>query len=212
MFHRVCYFHGVQGSCPWELITLLLLSECRLCSIVFNSSKGMSSILLFFIVYSINNIELIPLELIKSNRSCETQLLEFVTDLIDTPRNTKQTDVIVMDFSKAFVKVPHNRLLLKLKYYGIRNNTLDWLKNFLNNRQQCVVVDGERSAPVPVLSGVPQGSVIGPALFLIYINDLPNGIKSKVRLFADDTIMYLTINNSEDYGTPSVTKVFKSKI
>ena len=131
-------------------------------------------------------------------RSCETQLLEFVTDLIDTPMNTRQTDVIVMDFSKAFDKVPHNRLLLKLKYYGIRNNTLDWLKNFLNNRQQCVIVNGEYSTPVPVLSGVPQGSVIGPTLFLTYINDLPNGIKSKIRLFADDTIMYLTINNSED--------------
>ena len=73
------------------------------------------------------------------------------------------------------------KLLLKLKYYGIRNNTIDWLENFLNNRQQCVIVDGEYSAPVPVLSGVPQGSVIGPALFLTYINDLPNGIKSKIR-------------------------------
>ena len=75
----------------------------------------------------------------RKTRSCETQLLEFVTDPIDTPRNTEQTDVIVMDFSKAFYKVPHNRLLLKRKYYGIRNNTLDWLKNFSNNRQQCVI-------------------------------------------------------------------------
>ena len=145
-----------------------------------------------------NNI-LYPLQHgFRKNRSCESQLLEFVTDLIDIPPNTKQSDVIIMDFSKAFDKVPHNRLLLKLKFYGIRNNTLDWIKNFLYlNRQQCVVVDGESSAPAPVLSGVPQGSVIGPALFLIYVNDLPNGIKSKVRLFADDTIMYLTINNSD---------------
>ena len=125
----------------------------------------------------------------RKNKSCETQLLEFFTDLINIPRNIKQTDVIVMDFSKPFDKVPHNRLLLKRKYYGIRNNTLGWLKNFLNSRQQCVVVDGERSTPVPVLSGVPQGSVI---------NDLPNGIKSKVRFFADDTVMYLAINNSKD--------------
>ena len=93
-----------------------------------------------------------------------------------------------MDFSK----VPHNRLLLKLKYSFIRNNILDWIKNFLNNSQQSVAVDGESSASAPVLSGVPQGSVIGPALLLIYVKDLPNGIKSKLRLFADNTIMYLT--------------------
>ena len=99
-----------------------------------------------------------------------------------------------MDFSK----VPHNRLLLKLKYSFIRNNILDWIKNFLNNSQQSVAVDGESSAPAPVLSGVPQGSVIGPALLLIYVKDLPNGIKSKLRLFADNTIMYLTINNGDD--------------
>ena len=99
---------------------------------------------------------------------------------------------------KGLRQVPHNRLLLKLKYYSIRNNTLDWIKNLLNNRQQNVAVDGESSAPTPVLLGVPQGSVIGPTLFLIYVNYLPNGIKSKVRLFADDTIMYLTINNSDN--------------
>jgi len=99
-----------------------------------------------------------------------------------------------MDFSK----VPHNLLLLKLKYYFIRNKILDWIKNFLNNRQQSDAVDGESSAPAPVLSGVPPGSVIGPALLLIYVNDLPNGIKSKLRLFADNTMMYLTINNGDD--------------
>ena len=132
------------------------------------------------------------------NRSCKIQLLEFVTKLIDIKQNIKQTDVIVIDCWKAFNKVPHNRLLLKPKYYGIRNNTLGCLKNFLNNWQQCVVVDGEHSASVPVLSGVSQGSVISLALFLIYINDLPNSIKYKVRLFADDTIMYLAINNNDD--------------
>ena len=136
----------------------------------------------------------------RKNTSCETQLLEFVTDLINIPRNIKQTDVIVMDFSKAFDKVPHNRLLLKLKYYGIRNNTLGWLKNFLNNRQQCVVVDGDVRLPSQFYRAYhkARSSAGGTALFRIYINDLPNGIKSKVRFFADDTVMYLSINNSKD--------------
>lgn len=132
----------------------------------------------------------------RENRSCESQLLEFITDLIDTPQNAKQTDIIVLDFSKAFDKSLTTDYCWN--FYSIRNNTLDWIKNLLYNRQQSVAVDGESSAPTPVLLGVPQGSVIGPALFLIYVNYLPNGIKSKVRLFADDTIMYLTINNSDN--------------
>ena len=81
---------------------------------------------------------------------------------------------------------------MKRRNYGIRNNTLDWIKNFLNNGQQCVAVNGEISAPVPVLSGVPQGSIIGHHSFLIYANDLPDGIKSKVRLFADDTYYHVS--------------------
>ena len=105
------------------------------------------------------------------------------------------TDVIIMDFSKAFDKVSHNRLLYKLEKYGITGDTLLWIRAFLNNRQQCVVVDGERSEFTPVLSGVPQGSVIGPILFLVYINDLPDNIRSTVRLFADDTIIYLAVTS-----------------
>ena len=133
------------------------------------------------------------------NRSCESQLLEFITDLIDTPQNAKQTDVSIMDFPKAFGKSLTTGYCWNLSIVNsIRNNTLGWIKNLLNNRQQSVAVDGESSAPTPVLLGVPQGSVIGPTLFLIYVNYLPNGIKSKVRLFADDTIMYLTINNSDN--------------
>lgn len=127
--------------------------------------------------------------------SCESQLLEFTNELIMSTAK-KQTDVILLDFSKAFDKVPHNRLLLKLHHYGIRDDALAWIKDFLSNRQQCVVVGGKQSDCVPVLSGVPQGSVIGPALFLVYINDLPDNIKSNVRLFADDTLMYLTITNT----------------
>ena len=95
-----------------------------------------------------------------------------------------------MDFAKAFDKVPHRRLLYKLEYYGIRGSTYKWISLWLSERFQKVVFDGQASDPVPVLSGVPQGSVLGPVLFLIFINDLPENIRSSVRLFADDCVLY----------------------
>ena len=109
-----------------------------------------------------------------------------------------QTDVIIMDFSKAFDVVPHNILFLKLRYLGISDCALDWTKDFLANRRQRVVVDGEFSTHASVSSGVPQGSVLGPILFLCYINDLPSSVSSNVRLFADDSIMYQKIKSQTD--------------
>ena len=103
-----------------------------------------------------------------------------------------------MDLSKASYTFSHNRLLCKLENNVIRGDAVNWVKAFLENGQQCVVVDSERSDFVAVLSGVPQGSVIGPVLFLTCINDFPQNIRSKVRLSADDFILYLTIT-SEDH-------------
>ena len=86
------------------------------------------------------------------------------------------------------------RLLHKLDYYGIRGSTHKWINSWLSGRTQKVVLDGQASDPVPVLSGVPQGSVLGPILFLIFINDLPDNIRSSVRLFADDcAVIFLQI-------------------
>ena len=103
-----------------------------------------------------------------------------------------------MDFAKAFDKVPHRRLLHKLEYYGIRGSTHKWINSWLSGRTQQVVLDGQASDPVPVPTGVPQGSVLGPVLFLIFINDLPDNIRSSVRLFADDCVLYRNIHSRQD--------------
>ena len=134
----------------------------------------------------------------REKRSCETQLVMMIEDLARNANARKQTDVILLDFSKAFDKVNHSKLLWKLHNYGIRGKVLSWIQAFLGDRSQRVVIDGEESDSIPVNSGVPQGSVFGPILFLTYINDLPDGISSQVRLFADDTALYLTIKGEED--------------
>ena len=133
-----------------------------------------------------------------TSMSCESQLLCFTDDITKNLQRGKQTDVLVMDFSKAFDKVDHNLLCLKLSSYGIRGEINSWISNFLSGRKQCVVVEGEQSTFVPVESGVPQGSVLGPCLFLFCINDIPDGLKSTWRLFADDTIVYLTVKSDSD--------------
>ena len=107
------------------------------------------------------------------------------------------TDLILLDFSKTFDKVNHLKLLNKLSCFGVKN-TLNYIQSFLIDRTQTVVLDVESSEEAKVTSGVPQGSVLGPLLFLLYINDLPENIQSQVRLFADDTAVYLTVTNMQD--------------
>ena len=112
-----------------------------------------------------------------------------------------QTDVILLDFSKAFGSVPHQRLLLKLAYYGICGKTAAWIKAFSGNRSQVVSVNGTHSSPWPVPSGVRQGSVLVPVLFLLYIIDITDPIQSTMRLFADGSIAYREIKkNTCDYA------------
>ena len=92
-------------------------------------------------------------------------------------------DVIYLDIQKAFDSVPHNRLLLKVESYGISGKFLGWIESFLSDREQCVVLNGCKSGWQKVLSGVPQGSILGPLLFFIYVNDLPQSISSSVFMF-----------------------------
>ena len=96
------------------------------------------------------------------------------------------TDIIYFDFSKAFDTVPHLRLLHKLEVYGIKDKLLMWFKNFLVGRQQCVVLNNIQSSWSIVTSGVSQGSVLGPLLFTIFVNDIPHIVRSDIYLFADD--------------------------
>ena len=118
--------------------------------------------------------------------SCETQLVEFSHALLTNVHIGHQTDIIILDFAKTFNKVNHNKLIHKLKAHKVDMLTVEWIEALLSHRSQVVFLDGT-SDSVPVTSGVPQGSVLGPALFLLYINDLPDTIDSQVRLFADDT-------------------------
>jgi hypothetical protein len=134
----------------------------------------------------------------RRGHSTESQLILTIQDLAQSLNNKAQVDMIIMDFSKAFDVVSHNRLLLKLNRYGIHNKTHAWISGFLKHRVQRVVVGGEHSTWTDVDSGVPQGTVLGPLLFLAYINDLPDNISSNVRLFADDCVLYREIKNEFD--------------
>ena len=135
----------------------------------------------------------------QSGLSCESQLIETVHDWMTAMDNKTQIDAILLDFAKAFDKVPHLRLLSKLTSYGITGNTQNWIKSFLSNRKQRVSVNGALSDITDVTSGVPQGSVLGPVLFLLYINDINGNIKSSIRLFADDSIIYRKISSKTDH-------------
>ena len=131
--------------------------------------------------------------------SCETQLVEFSHALLTNMHIGHQTDIIIFDFAKAFDKVNHNKRIHKLKANRVDMLTVEWIEAFLSNISQIAVLDGTSSDSVPVTSGVPQGGVLSPAPFLLYINDLPNTIDSQVRLFADDTVLHRTIKSDTDH-------------
>ena len=134
----------------------------------------------------------------RAKRSTITQLILSIHYITKTIQDDKSIHAVILDFRKTFDNVSHARLIKKLEHYGIRGPLPTWFESFLKNHTQSVVCDGKRSQPSFVSSGVPQGTVLGPLLFLLYIIDLPDNLKSSIRLFADDALLYGVMRNEED--------------
>ena len=126
-------------------------------------------------------------------KSTTTNLLEILNIWSEALMHGIPVDVLFLDFLKAFDTVPHLRLLKQLNSFGITGKASGWIGAFLKNRTQKVRVNGSESQWAPVLSGIPQGSILGPILFTLFINDLPNGIQSLISLFADDSKIHLPL-------------------
>ena len=132
-------------------------------------------------------------------RSTSLQLLNIMNDWTSSMENCNFNDCIYLDYQKAFDTVPHNRLFSKLHAYNINEKIINWIKYYLSERKQFVEINGQKSEWQNVTSGIPQGSVLGPLLFLIYINDLPDDINSTIYMYADDTKLYREIKSPDDH-------------
>ena len=133
-----------------------------------------------------------------SGRSTTLQLLIVMEEWTEILDNGGTLDSIYMDFMKALDKVPHKRMLRKLRSYGLSEQIIKWVEDFLRDRSQKVSVNNSESRDRPVTSGIPQGSVLGPILFIIYINDMPECVNATTYLFANDTKIYKEISCEDD--------------
>ena len=134
-------------------------------------------------------------------RNCMTNLLTCMEKWTDMIEKRLPIDIIYTDFAKAFDRVPHQRLLKKMKNMGIIGKTQSWIQAFLSERSQCVRVANEFSSWTRVKSGIPQGSVLGPTLFVIFINDMPDILENTCQLFADDAKIFRSVRSQEDIRT-----------
>ena len=134
----------------------------------------------------------------RSGRSLNLKLLKVIDDFTRAMDKHEIVDVIYLDFKKTFDSLPHKRLIGVLRQYGVTGRTLNWITDFLSGQKQRVVINDSRSSWQPVKSGIAQGSKLGPVLFLIYINTMPDKIASKIYLFADDAKLYRQIGDKLD--------------
>ena len=134
----------------------------------------------------------------RNKRSCVLQLLEVLDYWNKSVDEGKQVDTIYLDIRKAFDSISHRRLLQKLEAYGIEGEVLVWVRDFLKGRRQRVMLNGKSSDWMDVSSGVPQGSVLSPVLFIIYINDMPDMLRKYCKMFADDAKLYSAISTTDD--------------
>ena len=217
-----------EGKCPkeWKCANVTPIhkkgdrtdpSNYRPVSLTSQICKVLESIIRDAIVKHLNDHNLLnnAQHGFRDGRSCLTNLLETLekwTEIID---EGDCIDVAYLDFRKAFDLVSHEHLIYKLSKYGIEGQILNWIKDFLKNRTQKVVIRGTASSERQVTSGVPQGSVLGPILFLIYINDLPLEVISPLSLFADDSKLFnhiITNRKKLDEGTPNGDSILQDDL
>ena len=129
--------------------------------------------------------------------TCTSQLIHLFHTWSSALDQGKTYDVVFLDFEKGFDSVPHVHFISKLWQYGICGQILEWLSDFLLDRYQRVVLEGESSNWTKVSSGFPQGSIVGPILFLLYVNDIPENLSCATEMFADDTLLFNSGNPSD---------------
>lgn len=197
----------IQGKFPttWKLahiIPIFKKGEANLCSnyrpisLLSCVSKIMERAVFKHLYTYLKNFIVCEQSGFLPQHSTTTQLIEIYDDIVGALDNRQEIHMTFFDISKAFDRVWHDGLIFKLQHsFGIRGNLLLWITNYLTDRSQKVVMNGVTSNPMNIHAGVPQGSVLGPLLFLCFINDLSSDIINKMRLFADDTCLYVSDNN-----------------